>query len=182
MSQLGQHHEILLFSPSETTFRQPPNTKCMKKKEVYQRIQQQAKAIWNEDLSQETNLCQIAALVKYELDVFWAGFYMEKGAELLLGPFQGEVACQRIAWGRGVCGMAAAEQQTAIVDDVTQFEGYIACHPEPRSEIVVPGVKDGLTRFVLDIDSVEVAFFDQTDREELEELVQWVAEQLTDDQ
>ncbi|MEX0968037.1 MAG: GAF domain-containing protein [Bacteroidia bacterium] len=147
----------------------------MNKKETYLRIIQQAKAIYDPELGQATNLAQVAALLKYELKIYWVGFYLRKNRELLLGPFQGEIACTRIAWGKGVCGTAAATGVTQIVDDVTQFPGYIACHPAPKSEIVVPGAKGGELLFVLDLDSTEVAFFDETDKLYLEELVAYVA-------
>ena len=93
----------------------------------------------------------------------WIGFYLRRGAELVLGPFQGKVACVRIAIGRGVCGTAAAERRTVIVPDVDQFPGHIACDAGSRSEIVVPVVRGGELVAVLDLDSYEPAAFDETD-------------------
>ncbi len=93
----------------------------------------------------------------------WIGFYIARGGELVLGPFQGKVACVRIALGRGVCGTAAAERKTLIVPDVEQFPGHIACDAGSRSEIVVPILRRGEVVAVLDLDSYEVAAFDETD-------------------
>ena len=104
---------------------------------------------------------------------FWVGFYLVKGDELLLGPFQGTIACYRIKKGRGVCGTAWQRGETIIVDDVEQFPGHIACSSLSRSEIVVP-VKDatGNITAILDIDSTDLSAFDETDREGLEMIVQ----------
>jgi GAF domain-containing protein len=93
----------------------------------------------------------------------WVGFYVVRGGELVLGPFQGKVACVRIAFGRGVCGTAAAEQRTLIVPDVERFPGHIACDAGSRSEIVVPIMKRGELVAVLDLDSYERAAFDDVD-------------------
>ena len=94
---------------------------------------------------------------------FWTGFYLVQGDELVLGPFQGPVACFRIARGRGVCGTAFEKKRTIVVPDVEEFPGHIACSSLSRSEIVVPVVRDGAVRAVLDIDSTSVGFFDETD-------------------
>ena len=93
----------------------------------------------------------------------WLGFYVMRGGELVLGPFQGKVACVRIALGRGVCGTAASERRTVIVADVDQFPGHIACDAGSRSEIVVPIVRRGEVVAVLDLDSYELAAFDEVD-------------------
>ena len=93
----------------------------------------------------------------------WVGFYLRRGDELVLGPFQGKVACVRIAFGRGVCGTAAAERRTVIVPDVEQFPGHIACDSGSRSEIVVPIVRGDRLVAVLDLDSYELAAFDEVD-------------------
>jgi L-methionine (R)-S-oxide reductase len=105
----------------------------------------------------------------------WIGFYVEKGGELVLGPFQGKVACVRIAFGRGVCGTAAAEQRTVIVADVDKFPGHIACDAGSRSEIVVPIVRDGRVLAVLDLDSYELAAFDQADADGLAPIAELIA-------
>jgi GAF domain-containing protein len=111
------------------------------------------------------NLANLTAALKQGIAAAsWVGFYFLRGRELVLGPFQGNVACVRIAWGRGVCGTAAAEGRTVVVPDVDQFPGHIACDAASRSEIVVP-VRDpeGHLVAVLDVDSAELAAFDDTD-------------------
>jgi len=110
------------------------------------------------------NLANATAAVRACLPVAsWVGFYVVRGGELVLGPFQGNVACVRIAYGRGVCGTAAADRRTVIVPDVDKFPGHIACDAGSRSEIVVPVVKAGALVAVLDIDSYELAAFDDLD-------------------
>src|SRR5690606_26467336 len=97
------------------------------------------------------------------------GIYLKQASgNLAIGPFSGLPACTKITWGKGVCGTAAAKGETVIVDDVTQFPGYIACHSETKSEIVIPGFINGEVTFVLDIDSTEEAYFDEIDKEYLE--------------
>jgi L-methionine (R)-S-oxide reductase len=110
------------------------------------------------------NLANITAALRECLPTAsWVGFYVRRGDELVLGPFQGKIACVRIAFGRGVCGTAAAEQRTVIVEDVETFPGHIACDAGSRSEIVVPIVRGGRVVAVLDVDSYELAAFDEVD-------------------
>jgi len=110
------------------------------------------------------NLANATAALRACLPVAsWVGFYVVRGGELVLGPFQGNVACVRIAYGRGVCGTAAADRRTMIVPDVDKFPGHIACDAGSRSEIVVPVMKAGALVAVLDIDSYELAAFDDLD-------------------
>jgi L-methionine (R)-S-oxide reductase len=117
------------------------------------------------------NLANAAALLYHTLpDVNWAGFYLLRGDELVVGPFQGKPACVRIALGRGVCGTAAAQRSTVIVEDVHAFAGHIACDAASNSEIVVPLVRDGALVGVLDVDSPIHRRFDETDRTGLERL------------
>lgn len=119
------------------------------------------------------NAANTAALLYQTLaDVNWAGFYLLKGSELVLGPFQGKPACTRIAVGKGVCGTAAARRETVVVEDVHEFPGHIACDRASRSEIVVPIIKDGRLMGVLDLDSPVLARFDAEDRAGLERLVE----------
>lgn len=119
------------------------------------------------------NMANAAALLFNNLDdINWAGFYLLKGDELVLGPFQGKIACTRIKPGRGVCGTAAAERKTQLVQDVHLFPGHIACDAASRSEIVVPIEVDGSLYGVLDIDSPITDRFDETDRKYLELYVQ----------
>ena len=115
------------------------------------------------------NYANAAALLWQTLpDINWAGFYLREGDALILGPFQGKPACIRIPWGRGVCGTAAAEGRTVVVDDVHAFPGHIACDSASRSEIVVPLYKDGEVMGVLDIDSPVLSCFSEDDRQGLE--------------
>src|SRR6185312_1825447 len=117
------------------------------------------------------NLANITAALRECLPLAsWVGFYVMRGGELVLGPFQGKVACVRIAMGRGVCGTAAAERRTLVVPDVEQFPGHIACDAGSRSEIVVPIVHGERVVGVLDVDSYELAAFDATDAASLGEV------------
>lgn len=118
------------------------------------------------------NLANVAAMLKAAFDFHWVGFYRAVEPELLvLGPFQGPLACTRIPFARGVCGAAARGRRTVVVPDVDAFPGHIACSSLSRSEIVVPLVAAGETRLVLDIDAAEPDAFDGTDRDQLEILV-----------
>jgi GAF domain-containing protein len=118
------------------------------------------------------NAANTAALIYHGLpDINWAGFYFRKGAELVLGPFQGKPACVRIPIGKGVCGTAAARAATVLVPDVHDFPGHIACDPNSRSELVVPLIEDGAVLGVLDLDGSLAARFDALDREGCEQLV-----------
>jgi GAF domain-containing protein len=114
------------------------------------------------------NLANITGALKEQFGWFWVGFYLVKQDELVLGPFQGPVACTRIRKGRGVCGTSWAEAKTLIVPDVEAFPGHIACSSLSRSEIVVPLIKDGNVWGVLDVDSADLDTFDETDRLYLE--------------
>jgi GAF domain-containing protein len=109
-----------------------------------------------------------AALKECVAAASWVGFYVRRGDELVLGPFQGKVACVRIAMGRGVCGTAAAEARTVLVEDVEQFPGHIACDAGSRSEIVIPIIVAGRVVAVLDVDSYDLAAFDAVDAAGLE--------------
>ena len=118
------------------------------------------------------NLANASGLLADALDrINWCGFYLLRGEELVLGPFQGEPACVRIALGKGVCGTAAQRRETLVVPDVNAFPGHIACDAASRSEIVVPILQDGRLRGVLDVDSPETGRFDEEDRRGLEDLV-----------
>jgi GAF domain-containing protein len=118
------------------------------------------------------NLANAAALLAQSLEAInWCGFYLLRGEELVLGPFQGKPACVRIPIGKGVCGAAARERATVVVPDVSRFPGHITCDPASRSEIVVPILEDGTLRGVLDIDAPEVGRFDHEDLVGLEAFV-----------
>jgi len=117
------------------------------------------------------NLANVAAALKEQFGWFWVGFYLVKGDELVLGPFQGPVACTRIRKNRGVCGSSWAQASTLIVPDVEAFPGHIACSSLSRSEIVVPLIRDNEVKAVLDVDSEQLSHFDATDQQYLEEIV-----------
>ena len=130
---------------------------------------------WELLISGETDkiavLANTCAALREAFGFFWTGFYLVKNDQLVLGPFQGDVACYRIRKGRGVCGTAWAEARTQVVPDVEQFPGHIACSSLSKSEIVVPVIANNEVIGVLDIDSDELATFDETDRIYLEKLV-----------
>jgi L-methionine (R)-S-oxide reductase len=145
----------------------------MPKDAAYAEIHAQLQAVFSGEPSGLANSANMAALLYQGLSgLNWAGFYFLQGGELVLGPFQGKVACVRIAMGRGVCGTAAEQRETLIVEDVHEFPGHIACDADSRSEIVVPLVKDGRLLGVLDLDSPNLARFDQADRKGLETAAQ----------
>lgn len=120
------------------------------------------------------NLANIAAALKEQFGWFWVGFYLVKEDELVLGPFQGPVACTRIRKGRGVCGTSWAKAETLIVPDVEKFPGHIACSSLSKSEIVVPLLKNGTVWGVLDVDSDTLDQFDDIDRSFLEEIIKLI--------
>ncbi|WP_261856999.1 GAF domain-containing protein [Photobacterium sanguinicancri] len=134
----------------------------------YNRLTKQAVAIIEDEPDVIANLSNISALLNMELeDINWVGFYLLKGEQLVLGPFQGKVACVRIPVGRGVCGTALSEDTVQRIDDVHQFEGHIACDAASNSEIVIPFRIGGELYGVLDIDSPILSRFDQFDEEGL---------------
>lgn len=117
-------------------------------------------------------MANLSSLLHYEFGFWWTGFYRVSGQELILGPFQGPLACTRIPFGKGVCGSAWKAGETIVVPDVEKFPGHIACSGESRSEIVVPVRKDGAITAVLDIDSKELGCFDDIDRLYLEKIIE----------
>jgi GAF domain-containing protein len=120
------------------------------------------------------NLSNIAAALKQTMDFFWVGFYLVKEDQLVLGPFQGPIACTRIDYGRGVCGYAWKEKKTVIVPNVEEFPGHIACSSASQSEIVLPAFKNGNVALVLDVDSDKLKDFDARDQESLEKLMRMI--------
>lgn len=141
------------------------------KQERYESLLPQIKALIEGEGDSIANLGNIMSALKYGMGWFWVGVYFVKGSELVLGPFQGTVACTRIAYGKGVCGTAWKQKQTIIVEDVDQFPGHIACSSASRSEIVVPVLSNkGEVMLVLDIDSDKLAGFDDTDKKYLEQV------------
>lgn len=141
------------------------------KVEQYQSILPQIQAIVEDEADVIANLANICAALRQQFGWFWIGFYLVKGNELVLGPFQGPIACTRIAKGRGVCGSAWQQQRVIVVPDVEQFPGHIACSSDSKSEIVLPIMKNGECVGVLDIDSDELNQFDEVDAEHLQQLM-----------
>ena len=139
----------------------------MSKEEIYQDLLPQIKALIQDESDLIANLSNITAVLHFPFHHHWTGFYLVKNNELVLGPFQGPVACTRIAFGKGVCGTAWKTKKTQIVADVNQFEGHIACSPLSKSEIVVPLTGNNEVWGILDIDSSELDTFDDTDEKYL---------------
>ncbi len=141
------------------------------KEEIYQALLPQVEALISGEQDLVANLANIAAALREAFGFFWVGFYVVQGQELVLGPFQGPIACTRIAYGRGVCGTAWKEQKTQLVPDVEAFPGHIACSSASKSEIVVPAFQDGEVFLVLDVDSDQLDDFDTVDQKYLEDLM-----------
>jgi GAF domain-containing protein len=156
-----------LFIPTEAS-----------KAEKYEAILPQIEALISGEPDLYANLANISSVLKQGFDFFWVGFYLVKGEQLVLGPFQGPIACTRIAIGKGVCGTAWKEGKTQLVPDVDAFPGHIACSSASRSEIVVPVLKNGEVKMVLDVDSDQLNDFDDVDRAYLEQLCQRLSDTL----
>ena len=137
----------------------------------YQLIYEQIRALLNKESDEIANMANVAAIIHKTFNFWWTGFYRVIDNELVLGPFQGPIACTRIAYGKGVCGTSWKEEQKIIVKDVHKFPGHIACSSASQSEIVVPIYKENQVVAVLDIDSEKLATFDETDKEWLEKIV-----------
>ena len=137
----------------------------------YETLYSQAKAVLESENDLTANMANLSAMIHREFGFWWTGFYRVCNEELVLGPFQGPIACTRIAYGKGVCGTAWERQETIVVPDVEEFPGHIACSSESRSEIVVPVWRDDKVIAVLDIDSEKLGTFDETDKVWLEKIV-----------
>ncbi|WHX48022.1 GAF domain-containing protein [Paenibacillus woosongensis] len=149
------------------------------REEQYSVVKSQLRTLLEGEPNRVANLANAAALLNQFLEqINWVGFYLYEDGELVLGPFQGLPACIRIPLGRGVCGTAAMQRTTVLVDDVDQFPGHIACDAASRSEIVVPLIKNGELLGVLDIDSPITSRFDELDREQLEQFVEELVRHL----
>lgn len=141
------------------------------KAERYEQLLPQIKALIADETDAIANLANICAVLKYNMPgFFWVGFYIVKSGELVLGPYQGPVACTRIAMGKGVCGAAALRRETIVVPDVDKFPGHIACSSLSKSEIVIPLISGDDVVGVLDVDSDSLNMFDEVDKKYLEEL------------
>jgi L-methionine (R)-S-oxide reductase len=151
--------EELIISPSKD------------KKERYNILIPQIQSLVTGERDLVANLANITAALKQSLEFFWVGFYIVKQGQLVLGPFQGPVACTRIDFGKGVCGTSWKEKRTILVPDVEKFPGHISCNSASRSEIVLPAFKNGEVALVLDVDSEKLNDFDHVDQKALEELM-----------
>lgn len=140
------------------------------KNEKYALLYKQVTALVEGENDTVARMANVAAMIHHTFGFWWTGFYRVVDGELILGPFQGPLACSRIAYGRGVCGTAWKERTTQVVPDVDKFPGHIACSSASKSEIVVPVIKDREVVAVLDIDSERPATFDSTDKEWLERI------------
>ena len=146
----------------------------MEKIEKYKLLYEQVKALIQTEKDEIANMSNIAAIIHETFKFWWTGFYRVINNELILGPFQGPIACTRIGYGKGVCGTAWKESKTIVVEDVHEFPGHIACSSASKSEIVVPIFKDNQVVAVLDIDSEKFATFDNIDKEWLEKIIDLV--------
>lgn len=144
------------------------------KAEKYRSLIPQIEALVTGETDLIANLSNIASALKYGMGYFWVGFYLVKNHELILGPFQGPIACTRISKGKGVCGTSWAEGSTLIVANVDEFPGHIACSGDSKSEIVLPAFKNDQVALILDVDSDQLNDFDQVDKEHLETLMRIV--------
>ena len=147
----------------------------LSKEEQYQSLLPQIEALITGEADLIANLGNICAALKEQFKWLWVGFYLVKGDELVLGPFQGPVACTRIKMGRGVCGTAWQQQQTIIVPDVNEFPGHIACSSASVSEIVLPLFNGGEVMAVLDVDSEHAAHFDNVDERYLTQILKLIS-------
>ena len=154
--------EQLIFSDSSS------------KEDMYTSLSPQIKALVEGETDLVANLANVAAALKEAFDFFWVGFYIVKNNQLVLGPFQGPVACTRIAYGKGVCGTSWKDRKAIVVDDVNQFPGHIACSSLSQSEIVIPIIRDNEVVAVLDVDSDKLSQFDEVDQKYLSEIVEYL--------
>ncbi|SNC77185.1 GAF domain-containing protein [Hymenobacter gelipurpurascens] len=143
----------------------------LSKTEQYRQLLPQIEALTTGEPDLTANLANTAAALRQAFGFFWVGFYLVKDDELVLGPFQGPIACTRIRRGKGVCGASWDRAETILVPDVEQFPGHIACSSDSKSEIVVPILKDGQVVAVLDVDSDQLNDFDAADQQALEQLM-----------
>lgn len=148
------------------------------KEDQYLSLIPQIKGLISGETNQVANMANIAAALNEQFNFFWVGFYLVEGEQLVLGPFQGPVACTRIAYNKGVCGTAWAKRETLVVPNVEEFPGHIACSSLSKSEIVVPILRDGNCIGVLDVDSAELNTFDETDVKYLPQIIKYFVENI----
>jgi GAF domain-containing protein len=144
------------------------------KKERYRTLLPQLESLIGDEKDVVANLANITAALKQTMNFFWVGFYLVKDNQLVLGPFQGPIACTRIQFGKGVCGAAWKEKKTILVPNVDEFPGHIACSSASKSEIVLPAFRNNAVFLVLDVDSDQLNDFDETDQEALEKVMRLI--------
>ena len=144
------------------------------KNDQYKSLIPQISALLSGETDEIANMANVCAALKEQFDFFWVGFYMVKDNELVLGPFQGPVACTRIQKGKGVCGSSWDQEKILIVPDVDAFPGHIACSSASKSEIVIPINRNGRVIGVLDVDSKELNYFDQSDAVNLSTILELI--------
>jgi L-methionine (R)-S-oxide reductase len=149
-------------------------TSSADKEEKYNTLIPQLKELIEGETDVIANLSNIAAALKQTMNFFWVGFYIVRGVQLVLGPFQGPIACTRIDLGKGVCGKSWQNKETIVVQDVEKFPGHIACSSLSKSEIVLPAFKDGEVYLVLDVDSDRLNDFDETDKNHLSRVMRMI--------
>lgn len=149
------------------------------KKERYDSLIPQIKALVGGESDLIANLANIAAALKFGMNFFWIGFYLVKENELVLGPFQGPIACTRIKKGKGVCGTAWAEKRIVVVENIEEFPEHIACSSDSKSEIVLPVIKNGEVIMILDVDSNQLDDFDDVDAQALEQITTLITSSLS---
>lgn len=152
--------------------------KDLSKAQKYEQLLPQIHALIEGEDNQVANLANISAALKQTFGFWWVGFYLVDGNELVLGPFQGPIACTRIQYGKGVCGTAFAHKKTILVPDVDQFPGHIACSSDSRSEIVIPVIKNGQVLMIIDVDSAFLNDFDATDQLYLEKVAEMIVKKV----
>jgi L-methionine (R)-S-oxide reductase len=148
------------------------------KRERYETLIPQIEALVTGETDQVANFSNIVAALKQTMDFFWVGFYIVKNNQLVLGPFQGPIACTRIDFGKGVCGASWKQKKTILVPDVDAFPGHIACSSASKSEIVLPAFKNGEVALVLDVDSDKLNDFDSVDQDALERVMRIIEKLL----
>jgi L-methionine (R)-S-oxide reductase len=144
------------------------------KQERYKTLIPQIQSLVEGEKDLVANLSNITAALKQTMDFFWVGFYIVKENQLVLGPFQGPIACTRINFGKGVCGTSWKEQKTILVPDVDEFPGHIACSSASKSEIVLPAIKNSEVFLILDVDSDKLNDFDAVDERELSKIMRLI--------
>lgn len=153
-------------------------SKSTNKRERYATLLPQLEALVESESDLIANLANISAALKQTMDFFWVGFYLVKEGQLVLGPFQGPLACTRIDLGKGVCGTAWKEKRTIVVPNVDAFPGHIACSSASRSEIVLPALKNDEVTLVLDVDSAAFNDFDDEDERSLRQVIKLIESKL----